>query len=506
MTSLPEALDATCRGPPNSGMALPRRSARVPGLFFLTLATAALPAAGCSPTSRDFGTGGGSTSSGGTGGAGGAGGGTSVSTSTSGTGGSLPVVCGPGMDPWAGPLCGPPSLPCKVIVDETLPSDPTTRNGPPSIALDPSCSPQILFQNNLGAQNGFHALRTAPNTWTVAPTPFPIVSSGFAVLDDGTPLALGNDALVWQKPKGGIWSSGALFNTADLSNADGFAREPSGALHVAAYNSKDNSAYYGHLAAGASVWTVKGLGLMVSGVFPLALSAAGDPHLAFWSSSGGAGWSLYWAAPPGVAEVATPLGSNLLDSGAQQHKLVVTAPDVGNPSGRPHVLFVRALGGSSLYHELVTVERVKQSSWITTQLDQENPSGKLCSGAAAAGQMCNFDYEQIGTLGAVVSKGGDLRFVYAKIHHVGVSVGTCTPNPPILCFWSTQTDNKTGQIRAAWLDQNGMPVTAAMADGVFPSGGRVVLDTIGHLHLAVLDSGPPAKSGNTSVRYLEIGP
>src|SRR4029079_8935377 len=111
----------------------------------------------------------------------------------------------------------------------------------------------------------------------------------------------------------GQWAAGASTGKAYLGSADAPALDENGFLHAGFYNFMDDTVYYGKLGPGAGSWDIVSLNDKASGRVDLAISPKIDPHITYWSSTGGNGWDLDWVIPGGAKEVAVHLGSNLLE-------------------------------------------------------------------------------------------------------------------------------------------------------------------------------------------------
>lgn len=443
--------------------------------------------------------------SGGTGqGQGGSGGG-STSTTTGGgggQGGAPPVVCEPGLPPYAGPLCGPASAPCALLADETLASPPSFRNDAPAIAVDGSCVAHIAYSVAEGGFHGFYARRDAAMSWSEAETPFPIALGSVVATPEGVPFVLASDGSssvsLWNLV-GGQWIGPAQIPGQATVWAGGMGRDGAGVLHAAVMG--PNSQLL--LAQYEGGWTTTPIsGAQISARVPLALSPEGTPQMAYWfAPAGGGGWQLYWVAPPGAPEVAAPLGSNGLDLAHQRQSIVVTPADGQNPEGRPHLFFARPLSGGQR-QEVVYATRQGAGAWNVLPVDAESAQATYCTGEPMDGDTCDFDYEQISPIGIVASQGGDVRFVYAKVHRLGTMVAVCDQGLPF-CYWGPMTDNSDGQIFVAWMEGNQQAGRAPLGSGILGTNGTLVLDALGRIHVALYDM-PLGASGST-VRYLQIG-
>jgi hypothetical protein len=477
-------------------------------LLSVLAAAAAGGAAACAQEPRTFDNAGGSAGAGD--GGGGAGGDGATSTGTAGgggaggEGGAPPAVCEPGLPPFGGALCGPPALPCALLADEVLPSPPSFRNDSAAIAADGYCAPHIAYSVAENGFHGFYARRDDQGAWSAEETPFPIATVAIEAAQDGTPFVLAYNgafgASLWNLTNG-QWVGGTQIPGQAITWAAGMGRDSAGVLHAAGKNSTDDVLY----ARYENGWTLTQIGAKTSARVPLALSDSGAPHMAFWASNM-SGWHLHWAAPPAAPEVATPLGSSLLDVQHQRHAIAVTAADGQNPAGRPHLLFDRPVPNASPRQELAYATRQGAGAWNVFPLDQDKAQASYCNNSPGGpGEACDFDFEETWPIAVVASRSGDVRFLYVKHQRQGTYVSTCLPPPQDICYWTPQTDNSTGQLLVGWLDGGQQPGSAPVADGILAVAGTAALDALGRMHIAVYDTYPPSQDG-TTVRYLQIGP
>lgn len=464
-------------------------------------ALGAASGAGCSAETRDFE---GSGGTGATAGAGGEGGGTTTTTTTTtgggGEGGAPPEVCDPSLPPYDGPLCGPAGAPCSVLADEVLPSPPSFRNDAPAIAVDGSCVPHAAYSVAEGGFHGFYARREAPGTWSQEETPFPIATVSMTAAPDGTPFLLAYDGngstALWNRTSG-QWVGGTAIPGQAFVNAGAMERD-AGGVFIAAVRAGDAV----QIARYDSGWSVSPANATAPVRVPMALSPDGTPHIPYWDSGSGT-WMLRWVAPPGASEIAAPLGSNSLGMEAQQQAIAVTPPDGQNPTGRPHLLFVRPQAGNPSRQELVYATRQGAGAWNVFVVDQESSQGSFCHAQPqVAGETCDFDFDGIAPLGLVASRGGDVRLLFERFHYMGTYVSECFE--PQFCFWQTQTDLSTGQIVVGWMGGNQQAEKVPVVNDIMARSATVRLDALGRMHIAAYDTYPPTQGG-TTVRYVQIG-
>lgn len=510
--TLGSLIDAGVRLSPNDRMML--RTSFRSGLFLssalpLGALFLAVSGAGCAETIREYDTGSGgsgsSSSSSGAGGVGGVGGGdVGGAGGSGGVGGAPPLECMPGQPFYAGPLCGDPSMPCKLFNDEMLQSPPSFRNDAPAVAADPNCEPQIMYSTAEGGFKGFYAKRGPGNAQFVEEqTPFPFAFGGLAVGSDGAAFALAYggafNVTMYRYGEGG-WDAGSPLPGENLAYPRGLARSENGTLHVGA-RAKDDTVLYALFDPVASSWSAAPLGSSGTAQVALAVTPAGTPHLAYWDSiPGGGGWALFWATPGFAPEIAAPLNGNTLESASQLHSIAV-APDASSQDGAPHILMVRNVAGGNT-QEIVVVLR-NGGSWLITAIDQEKVANvKLCNFIPMnTGELCDFDYEEIFPIGIVASQGGEVLALYNKVNRIGTMVANC--NDPMFCYWMPQSDNSTGQINVAKFKDGALTAQGSVAVSTIIQSGAAALDTIGRVHIALYDRLP--NQGST-VRYLLLGP
>lgn len=419
-----------------------------------------------------------------------------------GTGGAPPTVCSPGQPPYAGPLCGPAGAPCVTHLDEQVPSPASFRNDAPAIAVDDHCAPRVLFSVATGGYHGFYGIRDGGG-WTATATPFDIASAGLVIPPGGAPLAVSyNGAFgtsLWAYGNG-QWTSVDTVLGKKVFWSSGLGLDAQGVVH-ATFMTDNNLVVIG---THDTSWNLTPLVDTTSSPIPLAMSPTGKAQFSYWTSNGN-GWHLAWAINPASPEHAAALGSNSL--GVASHALAVTSPDAGNPDGVPYIFFARPQPGSLQATELAYATRKGPNLWSVASVDQESATNTYCNGLppTSPGAVCNYDYDKLVPLAAVGSRGGDVRFLYAKNHSKGSVVAVCPGNPPVMCQWQPQSDLSSGQVFVASLDANNKVGTAPVTDKIMAASANAIVDTIGHIHLAVYDSFPPSQSG-TTVRYLEIGP
>jgi len=497
-------IDARSGCPPNGPMML---NTRFRTGFFIPLALpfAALVAAACSETVREYdgaegGMGGGpgpasSSTSTGSGGAGGGAGG------SGGSGGSPGPVCMPGQPAYAGPLCGAPEMPCHMLASDMLPNPPAFRNDAPAIAVDPNCEPQIAYSVAVGGYKGFHAKRGANGKFIEEPTPFPYAFGGINVGADGTSFILsyaGSFDTTMFRRSGGLWDPGVPLPGDNFAYPRGLARDANGMLHVGG-STKDNHAFHAVFDPALSTWTSTPLGPVGTPQVALAVTPGGTPHLAYWNPVNGM-WALHWQSPPLAPEPTVPLNGGVLGAGSQMHSIAVT-PDAADPIGAAHILVLRNSAITEA-QELIHAARYG-GKWSYMVIDQEKTVGvSYCdTPPKSAGEICDYDYEEIAPIGIVASQGGDSIAAYNKVHREGTRIANCMD--PMFCYWDSVVDTSAGQIVLATFAGTTLIAQSILETDVIVQSGTAVLDTIGRIHIAVYER--PSGQSDTSVRYIQVG-
>jgi hypothetical protein len=189
----------------------------------------------------------------------------------------------------------------------------------------------------------------------------------------------------------------------------------------------------------------------------------------------------------------------------ERQVIAVTPPDANNPLGRPHALFARPLADDPTRNELVYATR-DAGTWSLSPVVAEAPPGPGCPMPSGPGETCAFQYEILYPLAIWTSRGGDVRFLYAK-HTIDTTVTSfCDPNlpPPDQCMWNVSGDASTGKLFVGW--PGSTPGSTPVLDGVMAVGGTASLDAVGNVHVAIYDQAPyDAGTNLPSVRYVVLG-
>jgi hypothetical protein len=283
-----------------------------------------------------------------------------------------------------------------------------------------------------------------------------------------------------------------------VAGARSLALDGSGNLYTGYYEYMNQTL---HSAVYASGWTVTPLPDKVSQRFPIALSSTNRMHMAYWTSGSGS-WELRWAVASQLPEVIDSIGNGL---GNAYLGLSVTPPGAGNPDGQPHVLYAKPIGGGTNF-QIIYATRNAPTFWDKTVIDTDELAGaqQCYNQPQMLGETCAFDYYEVRPLGVASTPSGEVRLFYQKVHRQGSLIADCPGGPPI-CYWMPDSDSSTGDLMVAWIEPNQTVGTAVLADKFSAYGATLVVDTIGHIHLAAYSS-DPALSGYPPVRYLQFGP
>lgn len=413
------------------------------------------------------------------------------------TGGAddLPSSCLDADFPVLAPLCGGGGPACALKRDEVVSPNQKFRNDMPAIALRGDCGPVVLYSEAVGGYHGFYAERTGKDAWTAAPTPMDVATGSLeydpgadeaiAMVDDG---AFG--ATLWRRA-GGVWKQVSALDGMNHTRAPQLVRDTDGKLHLGHVDA-DNTALY-DMFDGA--WSSKQLDKQADIHVRLALDAAAQPRLTYWSSKE-ATWKLYFVAPPAAPEAVTPLNSNVLE---RAH----TSLALADPDATPWVLVARKQPDQQ-HHDIVLLHRTGLAKWAEELVAAEDGvADKTCDGEPEGpGQQCQYDYVRLYPL-ALFAAGAEVRAVYDAINYKGTMVSECNPMPFPICVWVPQSDSSTAELRVAWPGSQPQEHEVAATD-VFTDRATGRLDPGGNMHLALYDYAPGTP--DPIVRYLAIGP
>jgi len=408
----------------------------------------------------------------------------------------LPTSCLDVDFPVDAPLCGSGGPACALKRDEVVSPNPKFRNDMPAIALRGDCGPAVLYSEAVGGYHGFYAERTGPDAWTAEATPMDVATGSLehdpgadeaiAMVDDG---AFGST--LWRRVAG-AWKKISGLAGMNHNRAPQLLRDKGGKLHLGHIDS-DQTALYDMFDG---TWTTKEIDKQADIHVRLALDAAVQPHLTYWSSKE-ATWKLYYAAPPAAPETVTPLNSNVLERAA-------TSLALAGPDDTPWVLVARKQQDQQ-HHDLVLLHRAGPAKWAEELVAAEDPvADKTCEGEPGGpGQTCDYDYVVLFPLALVATASGEVRAIYDAINFKGTMISQCMPMPFPICVWVPQSDTSTAELRVAWPGSKPQEHQVVATD-VFTDRATARLDPGGNIHLAFYDRAPGTE--DPIVRYLAFGP
>lgn len=403
-----------------------------------------------------------------------------------------PRICGPAPVAFSGTLCGPASAPCKVKVDEVLPS---TKSGGlfPSIALDGNGGLHMLARNVTG-WDGFYNYRPKNGTWTVTKVSFDPAPGGLTVTPSGEILAVSRraqqkglflfklDYRGWQQHQviriG--WVGSSTPNIGDLLS------DSVGCLHARRH--ENGSLFY--MQRGISgTWTEQ---VIPSPTFidslEMILSPAGAPYLAFAHNLN----LFMWAFGETKGTQVNP--SNTSTRTAYEKAFVVTK---GAGAEEPHFLRVHSFSKPTKKEILKLVySHRKGGSWTHKVVGTD---GVHSCRACTVGAKCSVNFFLYTPLFMVASGSGDVRLFYIQTRRHGHMVGT--PHYKTgACIWVGGSSSY--QLRVGWfaggkIQSAGIKVLASV-----PEDPRGILDKSGNIHLGYTSTVGPHQH---NVRYMKVG-
>ncbi|MFY0536132.1 hypothetical protein [Nannocystis pusilla] len=194
--------------------------------------------------------------------------------------------------------------------------------------------------------------------------------------------------------------------------------------------------------------------------------------------------------------MVAPLGSNVIER--QHHDLALVGAEA-----TPWVLLARKQA-DQVHHDIVLAHRTGPATWALETLASENsPADKTCDEPPPqAGVTCDFDYRTYYPL-ALAAGQDEVRALYVAIRRQGTFVSACEQNPLPFCYWNTQVEDRSSELRVAWPGSQPDEHQVAAVD-VFTDRAAARLDTAGQIHLAFYDD-PTGVGLDPVVRYVMIG-
>jgi hypothetical protein len=414
---------------------------------------------------------------------------------------------------YAGALCGP-KLPCTVLVDEQAANNGTFSvrnatfgdfgdNQAPAVALDGSCAPHVLGSMEEGGT--VYSVRDPAVGWQSEITPLDKYSGSMVLGPNGAPLAVVHDGnyntTLWTRS--GQWTKIDQIPGQVAIYGQGLGIDASGALHAALWDSTSKPA----TATYAGGWTTVDGDVTASSPV-LTVSSTAAAHLAYWEWMGSPSQvqshALFWWSPPDNPEL---VDATLPVAGAyfeiERLALATSAPDAGNPAGKPHLVYARSLDGSST--ELVYATRVHPGEWALVSFVQapSPASQNPCSGTSptAPGQTCSYDLTVQQPVAIAASQDGEARMFYDAARFTGAMTAQCSSSTS--CVWANGASTRTDTLEMAW-SAGGSVQTATLVQTGQPSVATVAIDTAGAMHLALFEAKGTSPT-LFSTRYLRIG-
>lgn len=419
---------------------------------------------------------------------------TTDATSTTTGGVEVPETCLTADFPVKQPLCGADGPACATLRDEVVSANKMFRNDMPAIALDGDCEPVVLYSEAVNGFHGFYAERVGPDTWTATPTPMVVATGSLAAApDDDTVFAMVDNGAfgtsLWRRFDG-QWTQESSLVGMNHVRAAQLVHGSAGALHVGHVDSDFAVQYEVFDGAWAKQQMIANSEIHVR----IALDAGDAARLTAWATSD-ATWKLHYFAPPGVAEVVTPLGSNVIER--QHHDLALAGPEA-----TPWVLLAKKQA-DQVHHDIVLAHRTGPATWATETLaGEDSPADQTCGAPPAqAGLACEFDVRTYYPL-ALVAAEDEVRALYLAIRHQGTMLSQCEQNPPF-CYWNEVAEERSSELRVAWPGSQPEEHQVAAVD-VFTDRATARLDTAGQIHLTFYDDSN-GLGFDPWVRYLMIG-
>jgi hypothetical protein len=412
--------------------------------------------------------------------------------------------------PYSGPLCA--GSDCVVLGRSVL--LPATGGGtstPSALAMADDCRPHVihtdvgrdpLVAQYVGWMNG---------GWAPEDITSPAISTAIVVdpssqvptvmVDRFDPVGQPGIFEPWQRQAGGWTNLGAVDGTA-LTLGD-FARGPDGTLHVLRPPLPDYSLVEHGTSATGTAWAFQAVPAEPGSNAQIALAPGGAPQFTFNGVPVGDGSGLTWAALAQAGEEIAPA-----TVGANNSRFVVTGTADDPQAAVPHVVFDATVGPPTV--SSVWYASRDGGAWHATPI-ATTAAGRTCSGASAAGLLCDYDYEQFLALAIVGTSDGQVRLLYQRRRYAGTATSRCDGGPPGMpfCYYTTPgmaDDVVEAQLWIAWPEPDGSVGAAPLLDQFdagmsFPLDHQqhAAIDSLGRIHLV-------ADMSDGSLAYFLIGP
>lgn len=383
------------------------------------------------------------------------------------------------------PVCGPSSLPCRVVGDEAI----TTAAAGASLAVDANGQPVILFRKDEFTFSGAFATKLASG-WTEETTPFPVGFSAIVFDPSGLLHVLLNDgadtSVTYTTRDAGSWQPLSEIVKEGLFEGSLWAPTPGCLLGGLTERSKvellQKSPTFSFTSLAADGLEVRS-----------AISSNGRPELT-WLESGPGLSGLIWQAPPDPAEsIAAP------PSEQQSAALLAVVGDAGGV-GEPHLLYKQGRppfesdpGTSKLIH----AARATDGTWSTATVVQDQLSPRcFYPTKPPPGTTCSSRDVVHTPVSVIASDNGDVRFLYLTSERETVYQVDANGQG------SSTTTTLSTKLDMAWPDGTTFGTTTLLdaeepsvaGCGVCPPA-QVLLDGAGTIHVVLVGS---------TLRYVAI--
>jgi len=404
--------------------------------------------------------------------------------------------------------CGRPGLPCAVAEDVIVDPDVRFRNDAPSIALDASGRPHIVYSVAEGGYHGRYAHVTDDGTWNVGAMleagtdeSVPLATGSVVVDPRGVPVALVYDGAfglsMWTPTEADGWERCETLGIRGLGWHGGLLGTTRGCL-VATIRREEDVAADTMPAIGVRTesWDfvpIAGAGYPIG--LTLALAPSGRAHVAFWEAFGADGFHLRWSDAAGAAETVVPGGMRTL-----RHREIELAM-----RGEDDPAFLMRRGDAELLdrkHRLELVTRDADGAWSAVTIAEDDPEPlvrETCGEPFDGGEPCTYEYTTWAGLGLVANADGELRAVYARRHWRVELAPACFP--PSNCEWQGTTTVE-GELWIASVDASGEVSRQRVVEDFRAAAASVVLDDAGDLHIAAYEWSPDASGSR--LRYVRM--
>lgn len=427
-----------------------------------------------------------------------------------------PPACGAALPAYTGTLCGPASLPCQTLVDETVETTAVFRNRQPAIATDSHGQPQMMYYRADGGYTGIWSSRSAAGAWQSEPFPIAVASSSLVVGADGLPVALVNSGVLpgtslWRRQNAG-WTrlDGADLGGYESYDAGALVATKDGCFHAGLLADEDGAADQPGYALWNGRWNLSSFGPSFIGGIPAAVALAtdGTPYVAFWHYSSQPAGGLYLSFGGHASELVDH-GDGTQDWPTRPFITVAAGGD-GQPLA--HVLY-RAVGPAvagtaALPHVLIEAERGASGSW--TRRTIATASGKTvadCPAPTRTSASCLVDTTDVTPVAILGTREGNIRVVYTAERMTATLASVCMgglDGAMTTCSYQAQMLTYDSELRLAWSNDDGSigqtVVTRTKVAGQGQLAASATLDVQGRIHVGLFDG-----VADTVVRYVLVG-